>query len=568
MHRRRLNRREALGLGAAAVAAGAVRPRAAYGRAPAALFELAVDGEGARASGAGWHTTRVLRAPRRFDLMGLRWARGSRVEAQVRVRRQGGSWSRWVALHTAGDHRPDGAAAPPGTDPAWTGAADLFQLRLRGHARGLRARFVRAQPAARSAGAISARLRARSRARVAMTDARAAQVSPPRIITRTEWGGDSVPPRSAPSYGEVQAAFVHHTVTANEYTPEESAGIVLAMARYHRDSNRWNDLGYNFVVDKYGQVFEGRAGGVHLAVVGAQAQGYNSVSTGIACLGTFSSVAQTEPGLDALARLIGWKLSLHGVPTQGSVTVISGGGPSNRYPSGTPVTLERICGHRDGDSTSCPGDVLYGQIADLRARSARYAGPLAGVTVRAASKRVRSKPVALSGELRFPDGGSPAGAPLAIEFAGPPGRAGQAWQQVAGASCGADGLWQASAALPRSGQVRAVFPGDASRGSLVSAPVSITVLPSLVLALARRRVRAGTTVLASGTLTPPPPGGRVELRLEREVGRRWVRVSRKRINVRGGRFQTRLRTGRAGLYRVTALTPGATRRIQVRAVRG
>jgi hypothetical protein len=558
MLRRRLNRREALGLGAAAVAAGAVRPRAAFARAPAALFELAIEGEGARASAAGWRTTRVLRAPRRFDLMGLRWARGSRLDAQVRVRRQGGSWSRWAALHPAGDHRPDGADAPPGTDPAWTGAADLFQLRLRGHAHGLRARFVRAQPTARSARAISARLRRRARAQTA-------QVSPPRIITRTEWGGDSVPPRSSPSYGEVQAAFVHHTVTANEYTPEESAGIVLAMARYHRDSNHWNDLGYNFVVDKYGQVFEGRAGGVDLAVVGAQAQGYNSVSTGIACLGTFSAVAQTEPGLDALARLIGWKLSLHGVPAQGTVTVSSGGGPSNRYPSGTPVTLERICGHRDGDQTSCPGDLLYSQLADLRARSARYAGPVAGVTVRAASKRVRSKPVVLSGELRFQDGGSPAGAPLAIEFAGPPG---QAWQQVAGASCGADGRWQATASLPRSGQVRAVFPGDAARASLVSAPVSITVLPSLVLVLARRRIRAGTTVLASGTLTPPPAGGRVELRLERQIGRRWVRVARKSINVRGGRFETRLRTGRAGLYRVTALTPGATRRVQVRAVSG
>ena len=342
MHRRRLNRRQALSLGAAAVVAGAVRPRAAYARAPAALFELAIEGEGAQASAAGWHITRVLRAPRRFDLMGLRWARGSHVEAQLRVRRQGGSWSRWVALHPAGDHRPDGAAAPPGTEPAWTGAADLFQLRLRGHARGLRARFVRAQPAARTARAVSARLRRRVRAQ-------AAQVSVPRIITRTEWGGDSVPPRAAPHYGEVQAAFVHHTVTANDYAPEDSAGIVLGICRYHRDSNHWNDIGYNFVVDIYGQVFEARAGGIEQAVVGAQAQGYNSVSTGIACLGTFSAVAQSEAGMDALARLIGWKLSMHGVPTQGSVTVVSAGGPSNRYASGTPVTLERICGHRDGD---------------------------------------------------------------------------------------------------------------------------------------------------------------------------------------------------------------------------
>ena len=92
-----------------------------------------------------------------------------------------------------------------------------------------------------------------------------------------------------------------------------------------------------------------------------------------------------EPGFDALARLIGWKLSLHGVPTEGTVVVNSGGGASNRYPSGTPVTLERIPGHRDGDSTSCPGDALYGQLPELRARATRYAGPLAGITVHASS---------------------------------------------------------------------------------------------------------------------------------------------------------------------------------------
>ncbi|MDP9294903.1 MAG: N-acetylmuramoyl-L-alanine amidase, partial [Actinomycetota bacterium] len=290
--------------------------------------------------------------------------------------------------------------------------------------------------------------------------------------------------------------------------------------------------------------------------------GYNSNSTGIACLGTFSAVAQSDPGLDALARLIGWKLSVHGVPTQGTVVVASAGGPTNRYPIGTPVTLERIAGHRDGDKTSCPGDVLYGQLADLRARSARYAGPLAGVTVRAAARRVRTKPVVLSGELHFPDGASAAGAPLDIQFSIP----GAAWQRVGGAACRPDGRWQATVALPHSGLVRAVFPGDGTRPPLESPPVSITVLPTLTLSVAARRIRAGTALLVSGTLTPAPAGGRIELRLERQVGRRWIGVQRKRINVRRGRFDTRVRPHRPGLYRVTAITPGATRRVQVRAV--
>jgi hypothetical protein len=355
---------------------------------------------------------------------------------------------------------------------------------------------------------------------------------------------------------------VHHTVSSNDYAPEESAGIVLGIARYHRDSNGWNDIGYNFLVDKYGQVFEGRAGGVDQPVIGAQAQGYNSVSTGIACIGTFTSVAQSEAGLEALAHLIGWKLSLHGVPTEGTVVVSSRGGASNRYPSGTPVTLERIPGHRDGDSTSCPGDVLYGQLADLRARATRYAGPLAGLTVRASSTRIRSRPVKLTGRLAFPDGSSPAGAPLDIEFAVP----GAAFARVAGTVCAVNGTWSASVPLTVSGLIRAAFRGDGVRQPLASSPVAIRVLPTLRLGLSSRRVRHGRAIAISGTISPKPVSGRVEIRLERLVGRRWVRVQRKRIVVRRGRYLTRAKLRRKGLYRVSVIVPGATQRLRVRAL--
>jgi hypothetical protein len=530
-----------------------LRPRSALA-AGTSLFELRID-EGA-AHVAGWRTTKVLHAPRRFDLIGLRWARGGTLEAQVRARRRGGSWTPWMPLHRAGDHAPDGAPAPTGTEPAYTGAADVFQLRLRGSARALRARFVRAQPTARAARHVTGRRRARRRPK-----ARTSQAGQPTIISRTEWGGDSVAPRAAPQYGEVQAAFVHHTVTSNGYGPEESAGIVLGIARYHRDSNGWNDIGYNFLVDQYGQVFEGRAGGVDQPVIGAQAQGYNSVSTGIACIGTFTSVPQSEPGLEALARLIAWKLSLHGVPTEGTVTVSSLGGASNRYPSGTPVTLQRIPGHRDGDSTSCPGEVLYGQLADLRARATGYAGPLAGLTVRASSTRIRTRPVQLSGRLAFPDGSSPAGAPLDIEFAVP----GAPFARVAGTVCAPDGTWAASVPLTVSGLIRAAFRGDGARQPLASSPVAIHVLPTLRLGLSSHRIRHGRAIAISGTISPKPASGRVEVRIERLVGRRWVRVQRKRIGVRGGRYLTRAKLRRRGLYRVSVLVPGASRHLRVRA---
>jgi uncharacterized protein with LGFP repeats len=551
--RRSLTRRQVIQAGAIAAAAGALRPAVpAFGARRPALFELAIDGAGAQASAAaagGWRTTEVLRAPRRFDLIGLRWARGSGAEAMVRARRRGGAWTRWVALHPMGDHAPDGVDAPAGTDPAFTRAADEFQLRLRGAPRDLRARFVRALPTASLA---------RRAARRALA-ARRRRSQAPLIISRSQWGGNSVPPRGTPDYGEVQMAFVHHTVTANAYAPEDSAGIVLGIARFHRDSNGWNDIGYNFLVDRYGQIFEGRAGGVDLPVVGAQTQGYNSLSTGIACLGTFTSVAQTPEGMDALARLIGWKLSLHGIPTEGSITVTSPGGPSNRFPSGTSVTFERISGHRDGNSTSCPGDVLYGQLEALRAAAGRFSGPVAGLTV-FASRRVRGvRPIDVSGSLQFPDGSSPAGALLDVEYQ----TAGSAWTRVATASCGVDGSWHAAVSLPTSGSVRAVFPGDGARPRQESPPRRVTVLALVGLAVDRARFRRGRVVTVTGTATPAE---RVRLTLERRVGRRWVRERRRRLRVTDGAFSVRLRPRERGKYRVTAQVGSIRRRRILRVV--
>lgn len=556
--RRPVTRRQALQAGAVAAAAGALRPAAPALAARPALFELDLAtlgaGRASVASAGGWRTSEVLRAPRRFDLVGLRWARGSHAEAMVRARRRGGRWTHWAHLHELGDHGPDrGSRGPAGTDPAFVGAADELQLRLRGTPRGLRARFVRAVPTATTAQRIGRRLRRRS------GGARAAQAGgPPAIVPRAEWGASTVPPREAPLYGSVQLAFVHHTVTANDYAPEESAAIVLGIARYHRDGNGWNDVGYNFLVDKHGQVFEGRAGGIDQAVVGAQAQGFNSVSTGIACLGTFSSVAQSEAGMDALARLIGWKLSVHGVPTAGPVTVTSAGGAASRFPAGAPVTFERISGHRDANATSCPGEVLYGQLADLRARAARYAGPQAGLTVQA-SRRVRGiRPVDVSGFLRFPDGSSPAGAPLGVEYQS----GGSAWTQIASIQCAADGGWRAAVVLPASGLVRAVFAGD-SRPRVESAAIRVTVVPRLNLSLGDARIRRGRAVTVSGTADPAE---RVTLTLQRRVGRRWVRERRRRPRVSNGTYSVRLRPRSRAKYRVTVRAGGIYRRRFLRVV--
>src|SRR3954467_4900740 len=325
-------RRDLMALGLAAAAGMRAAPALAAGapRSASVVLRLPYARRGGRvpaARGVG-----PVRVPGALELAGLRWPGRAHLHGELRARRRGGRWTPRLPLHAGADHAPDGGTNG-GTDPVWTGRADEIELRLSRPLHGLALHGVRTRGAPRTPRA----------------QARAAQAGGPpmRIITRTEWGGDSVPPRAAPEFGEVRMAFVHHTVNANDYGPEDSAGIVLAMARYHRDHNKWNDLGYNFVVDRYGQVFEGRAGGIDQPIVGAHAQGYNSVSTGVANIGTYDVAGQTEAALEAMASLIAWKLAIHGAPIEGKVTVTSRGGDDNRYPAGRQLLLNRVAGHRD-----------------------------------------------------------------------------------------------------------------------------------------------------------------------------------------------------------------------------
>ena len=354
---------------------------------------------------------------------------------------------------------------------------------------------------------------------------------------------------------------MHHTVNANEYGPEDSAAIVLAIARYHIDHNGWNDLGYNFLVDRYGQVFEGRAGGIDLAIVGAQAQGYNSVSTGVACLGTFSDVAQTEAGMEALAQLIGWKLSLHAVPVTGQVTVTSAGGEANRYPAGRAVTFERISGHRDGNTTECPGDVLYGQLADLRVRAGRYATAAAGLTIRASSTTVRGDDLDDAQRLaalrrRLLARGRPGPDPL---------RDGRRRRAPSSPPPPAPptGAGALDLRIPSSGTAQARFAGDGvAPAAGVAAARHHGQARASSIEVNRRHLRRGRKLKVRGIVDPAPDT--VTLKWERKVGRRYRRIRTRTLPVADGRFKATLRPTRASLFRVTVKTPGARQRIYVR----
>ena len=455
------------------------------------------------------------------------------------MRRRGGSWSRWVPLHAGGDHRPDTGTGLHASDPVWAGGADELELRCRGpRPRDATVELVSVPRTARRRGARA----------VAAARAQAAQGGPPPLITRDQWGADQYPPRSAPSYGEVQLCFVHHTVNANDYTPEESPSIVLAILKYHRNTNGWNDIGYNFLVDRYGQVFEGRAGGIDQAVTGAQAQGWNRVSTGVANIGTHEEVPQTPEAMEALARLIAWKLPLHGVPVEGQVTVVSGGGDSNRYPAGTAVAFERISGHRDGCATACPGAALYTQLPELRRRAAELAPQLA------AAVRVTLDPptqtavpydetVALGGEVRRGDGTPVVSQPVSIQKQGSKG-----WVTVARATTDATGAWYSGLRWRKAGRLRArvAVPG---LPVAVSPAITLDCLPVLQARTLTRRVRAGSAVTVQGSVRPASALRVVVARQDR-LGR-WQTLYSLPVRARRGEFSAQVRLRRAGLYRLT-----------------
>jgi hypothetical protein len=486
-------------------------------------FEAAVGAPRATAARTGDFVTPVRRAPRRFDLVGFRW-RGNAGSVSIRVRRPDG-WSEWLDVDTIGSTAGGGAES----EPAWAGGADAYQVRMTHRPRAIRAHFVVvtgravARPARAAAGA-------------------------PAIVPRSSWDPlNQCPPRETPSYGRVDMAIVHNTATANDYTALDSAAIVLAVCRYHRNANGWNDIGYNLLVDKYGQVFEGRAGGIDQPVIGAQAQGYNRFSTGISAIGTYSAVPLPAPGVQALSRALAWKLNLTGVPAQGTIAETSGGGKLNRYPAGTPVTLNRIAGHRDGDATDCPGNSLYAQLPSIRHQVAVDVAGLAPVArltgLPGRTSVVFPTGTMVAGRLTVPDAGA-GGRPIVVQR-----RAGAGWAPMAQATTSDDGSWSVRLAAGWTRTYRAYWGGDATHRATSTPPFTLTVVPNVTAQVGAARVRVGGVAVVTGTVGPAKP--RVVVTVARKTRGAYRRATRVAVPAGGGRFRLAIRLRRGALYRFT-----------------
>ena len=215
----------------------------------------------------------------------------------------------------------------------------------------------------------------------------AAPAAGPAIVTRAAWGADeSLRTCNADLAPTTLAAAVHHTASTNAYNPEDVPGLLRGFLAYHTrpeaDGGRgWCDIGYNFLVDKFGRVFEGRAGSITKAVVGVHTGGFNSRTIGVAAIGDYSAAAPSGALLESLSQVIAWKFKTFRILGGSTVTMVSGGGAS-KYPEGTVVTFPTVYAHRDAQLTACPGQNLFDQMPYLRSRvadlanAAVYASPI------------------------------------------------------------------------------------------------------------------------------------------------------------------------------------------------
>ncbi|MGH3361812.1 MAG: peptidoglycan recognition protein family protein, partial [Nocardioides sp.] len=292
-----------------------------------------------------------------------------------------GTWSDWSELPHRDDHQPDpgsveGRQARPGTEALLVGEVEQVQVRAvsenasppaglqmaviaPGEPTGTTTERAAIDTGGSDVGEPSPAAAEGESLPVDGLDLQAATYTPrPKIYSRQQWGANErLRDKGSLRYYEVHAGFVHHTVNANGYSRDQVPGILRSIYAYHTQSRGWSDVGYNFLVDRFGRIWEGRAGGVDRPVVGAHTLGYNDYSFAMSAIGNFETATPRDAMLQAYGSLFAWKLSLHGVDASSDRQRVGGS------------WFRAINGHRDAGSTACPGRYLYARLGTIR----RYA---------------------------------------------------------------------------------------------------------------------------------------------------------------------------------------------------
>ena len=192
---------------------------------------------------------------------------------------------------------------------------------------------------------------------------------PVPVTTRAEWGANASYMSWDPDYESAGHVVVHHTAGTNNYSAGQSASIVRGIYYYHAVTLDWGDIGYNFLIDKYGTVFEGRSGSVAAPAgemsVGAHARGVNTGTMGLSMMGDYSSVSPSDAQLNAVGRMAGWFFKRAGIADANGHAGLHVW-TTERYQAGSTISMPRILGHRDVGYTTCPGNVGYSKLGTIR----------------------------------------------------------------------------------------------------------------------------------------------------------------------------------------------------------
>ena len=331
----------------------------------------ALDGDLAPAVAA------VAQPEEEFGLVGVTTASPLDERSRVLVRlRTDGVWGAWTPLPVS-EHGPDpesleAAGVRFGTEPLLTEASDGVQVRIDtpgGQAPVDPQLTLLDNPVVDD----DARIAPPGTSMPISTVAASTTSAPmPQIITRAQWGANEAQRRGAPQYsGTIKAAFLHHTVTTNDYTPEQAAQQVRNLYGWFTKGLRYSDMAYNFIVDRYGRLYEGRAGGMDRAVIGGHTAGFNNDTFAVSALGNFQKAALAPEQMsvvnESVAQLMAWKLAMsHRDPNGSAVLVSDSGAGTSRYRPGQQATTSVIGGHRDIGNTACPGRYLEPQVPTIR----------------------------------------------------------------------------------------------------------------------------------------------------------------------------------------------------------
>lgn len=323
---------------------------------------------------AGATTDTVVDLPATGNLVGVTWPGTTTMAAKatVAVRAQTAKgWQEWQELAIdAVKEQTTGKVTKYGTEPIWVDGATRVQVRVAASAKDLLKTASLAAVTSRETAA-DAQLTPTAVAGAA----NAAYV--PSVISRAGWGAnESLRKGCVPSVRETsKVVVVHHTAGQNSYTKAQSASIIRGIYAYDTGGLGWCDVAYNMIVDKYGQKFEGRFGGLSRPVKGAHADAFNNYTFGISILGNYDTTRVPEAGMSALKQGIAMRLSQFYIAPYGNTTLYSEyNGTTSKYPKGSAYYAKNIAAHRESSNTACPGRYLYPRMDELRAGAAALAG--------------------------------------------------------------------------------------------------------------------------------------------------------------------------------------------------